>query len=87
MNVTQLLDALEDMACQSCDSCKVDRDYNGQVAGSTVTDSGAISSNAEALRTLAEHNRFHIIAEHGRMVVGYWPENKPAPASPPDLES
>jgi hypothetical protein len=71
------LDDLESMARQHCDTRRVDRDYNGQVAGTLVTDSGAISANAEALETLADAGRFRIVAEGGRMVVGYWPENDP----------
>ena len=41
-------------------------------------------ADADALRTLAEHGRFRIIRECGRMVVGYWPENDPnVPAQRP----
>ena len=72
------LDPLEDMARQHCHTGTASRDYNGQVAGTLVTDSGALSANAEALRTLAENGRFRIVAAHNRMVVGYWPENDPA---------
>lgn len=73
------LDALESMARQHCHTGKVDRDYNGQVAGTHVTDSGGISANAEALEILWASNpsRFRIVAAMGRMVVGYWPENDP----------
>jgi len=74
---TQILDALQSMCYQNCYTGKVERDYNGQVAGTLVTDSGALSAEAEALRILAEHGRFRIVAEGGRMVVGYWPENDP----------
>ncbi|MDP1580710.1 MAG: hypothetical protein Q8M02_10545 [Candidatus Didemnitutus sp.] len=72
-----LLETLESMARQNCHTGRVDRDYNGQVAGTLVTDSGAISAHADALETLAEHGRFRIVAARGRMVVGYWPENDP----------
>ena len=74
-----LLDALESMARQHCDTRKVGRDYLGQVAGTNVTDSGALSANAEALSILAENGRFRVVADCGRMVVGYWPENDPMP--------
>lgn len=74
---TELIDALESMARQHAPTRRVDRDYNGQVAGSLVTDSEALSANEEALELLATHGRFHIIAAGGRMVVGYWPENLP----------
>ena len=83
----KLLDALEGLARQNCHTEIVDRDYNGQVAGTFVTDSGACSTNAEALEVLAQHGRFRIVAGLGRMVVGYWPERDPAapaaPAPPP----
>ena len=73
-----VLDALESMCYQHCYTQKAKKDYNGQIAGTLVTDSGALSANATALETLAEHGRFRIVAEGGRMVVGYWPENDPA---------
>lgn len=76
----ELLDALDNMARQNCHTGKVDRDYNGQVAGSLVTDSGALSAEAEALEVLAAHGRFRIVAGGGRMIVGYWPENDPTVA-------
>lgn len=74
-----VLDALESMARQHCHNGWAEKDYNGQVAGTVVTDSGAISANASALEILAETAppRFRIVAEGGRMVVGYWPENDP----------
>lgn len=71
------IDSLESMARQNCYTGIADKDYNGQVKGTKVTDSGALSANADALRTLAEHGRFRVVAEYGRMVVGYWPENEP----------
>jgi hypothetical protein len=74
---TELLDALEEMARQHCHTGTAAKDHNGQVAGTLVTDSGAISTNADALRTLAKHGRFRIVAQMYRMVVGYWPENDP----------
>lgn len=79
MNVSleSALDALEDMAAQHCHTQRVERDYNGQVAGSLVTDSGAISANAGALELLADAGRFRIVGDLGRMVVGYWPSNDP----------
>ena len=73
----QLLYALQSMCYQHCDTRKADKDYNGQVAGSLVTDSEALSANATALQVLAEHGRFRIVAEGGRMVIGYWSENDP----------
>ena len=42
----EALDALESMARQHCYTRKVERDYNGQVAGTLVTDSGALSAEA-----------------------------------------
>lgn len=73
-----VLDALESMCYQHCYTQRAERDYNGQVAGTLVTDSGALSANATALETLAEHGRFRVVAAGGRMVVGYWPENDPS---------
>lgn len=77
---SELLTELEDMARQHCHTRKVEKDYNGQVAGTMVTDSGALSANEDALFTLAKHGRFRIVAHGGRMVVGYWPENDPVVA-------
>ncbi len=76
---TEHLESLEDMARQHCHTGQVERDYHGQIAGTFVTDSGALSANAEALRLLASANppRFRIVAQTGRMVVGYWPEKDP----------
>lgn len=76
-----VLDALESMCYQHCFTQRVERDYNGQVAGTLVTDSGALSTNAAALETLADHGRFRIVAAGGRMIVGYWPENDPSLAN------
>ena len=74
---TQILDALEGMCRLHCHIRKVEKDYHGQVAGTLVTDSGALSASAYALDILARYNRFRIVAYGGRMVVGYWPENDP----------
>lgn len=71
-----LLDELEDMARQHCYTCHDERAYQG-VPENHITDSGAISANAGALRMLAKHGRFSIVRESGRMVVGYWPEYDP----------
>jgi|ERR1035441_828436 hypothetical protein len=80
---SDLLDALEDMARQHCYTNRTLKTYQGVIEIKT-TDSGALSANADALRTLAEHGRFRIIRECGRMVVGYWPENDPnVPAQRP----
>lgn len=79
----ELLKVVEDMARQHCHTGVADRDYNGQVAGTLVTDSGALSANAKLLRLLAKHQRFRIVAEFGRMVVGYWPENDPQKEAQP----
>ena len=65
-DITELLDAPEDMARQHCHTSKAD-----------VTDSGALSANADALLILARFGRFRLTTERGRMVVGYWPENDP----------
>jgi hypothetical protein len=73
----ETLDVVEAIARQQCHTNKVENDYNGQVAGTLVTDSGAMSDHAEALELLAKYFRFRIVAGGGRMVVGYWPENDP----------
>lgn len=73
----EYLDHIGEAARQECFTKKVAKDYNGQVAGTDVTDSGAISTRAAMLRLLAAAGRFRIVAEGGRMVVGYWPENDP----------
>lgn len=75
--LAEVLDEIETAARAACSTVKVERDYKGQVAGSLVTDSGALSTNAEWLRRLAAAGRFRIVGEAGRMVVGYWPENDP----------
>lgn len=74
----ELAEEMESSCRQGCCTRKVEADCNGQVAGSMVTDSGALSTYADQLRRLAELGRFRIVADRGRMVVGYWPENDPA---------
>ena len=76
-----MIDTVEELARQECHTEKVEKDYMGQVAGTLVTNSGAITSRANSLRLLANHNRFRIVADYGRMVVGYWPENDPRPGT------
>lgn len=71
-----ILDALEDMCRQHCFTNPVATLYKGE-SQVDITDSGALSANALALRVLAEHGRFRIVREYGRMVAGYWPENDP----------
>lgn len=66
-DITEILDALEDMARQHCHTH----------TDSKQTNSEALSANADALLVLAKHGRFRITKERGRMVVGYWPENDP----------
>ncbi len=78
-----LLDLVEDLARQHCHTDTAFGDYKGQVAGTLVTDSGALTTDAIALRRLAEAGRFRVVAEHGRMVVGYWPENEPRKEAQP----
>jgi len=73
----ELLTVLHILARHSCPTGKAESDYNGQVAGTEVTDSGAIAANALALCRLAEAGLFRIVAESGLLVVGYWPENDP----------
>lgn len=73
----KLLELVEGVARQHCYTHTVDRDYNEQVAGTLVTDSSALTADSIALRRLANAGRFRVVAEHGRMVVGYWPENDP----------
>jgi len=78
------LEALEDMARQHCHTGRQAKDHNGLKAGTMVTDSGGLSADADALRALASHRRFRIVAEYGRMVCGYWPENDPEPNPSPE---
>jgi uncharacterized protein (UPF0147 family) len=78
----EALDNLETAARALCFSQKVERDYNGQVAGTVATDSGGTSTGADLLLRLADAGRFRIVAESGRMVVGYWPENDPEKKAP-----
>jgi hypothetical protein len=73
----KLLIVLEMVTRYSCYTQKAERNYNGQVAGTDVTDNQAIGANAMALFLLSEHSRFRIVGDTGRMVVGYWPENDP----------
>lgn len=70
------LDDLEEMARQHCYTNKHWKTYQGKDE-INITDSGGLSSDASALRVLAENNRFRIEREYNRMVVGYWPENDP----------
>jgi hypothetical protein len=64
------------MARQHCWTDKRERFFEG-VREIKITDSGATSANADALRTLAERGRVRIVRQTGRMVIGYWPENDP----------
>jgi hypothetical protein len=73
----RLIETLESMARQHCGGGLAIRDYLGQVKGTRVTDSGALTGNEEALEELAKHGRFRIVGQTGRMVVGYWPEDDP----------
>lgn len=72
-----LVETLEDLARQHCHTDTALHDYNGQVGGTLVTDSGGLTADSIALRRLADAGRFRIVASHGRMIVGYWPENDP----------
>lgn len=58
-----LLDALANMVRQHC----VPNDSPGK-----ELDSMALSTNADAMRLLAEHGRFVIMRDTGRRVIGYW---------------
>jgi len=73
----EILNEIEDAARLCCHTARQNREHNGIAAGSLITDSGAISSNAANLRRLAEAKRFRIVRDFGRMVIGYWPENDP----------
>jgi len=73
---SNLLDGIESMARQHCYTDQICKLYNN-IPETNITDSGASSANAEALRELAQHGRFRIVREYGRMVIGYWPENDP----------
>lgn len=65
------LAALEHMARQHCHTLgPVESEPN-------TTNSLCVSANADALRLLSMHGRFRIVREHGRAVVGYWPEHDP----------
>ena len=66
-----LLDALDDMCHQCCHKDKPDGAEPG------LTDSGAITAQAEALQLLAERGRFRIVRGFGRMICGYFPEDEP----------
>lgn len=44
--------------------------YGGHRHDDGTLDSCALTTVAEAMRTLAEHGRFRIISEHGRRVIG-----------------
>ena len=68
------------MARQHCFTDPKQAVRNG-VTEINTTDSGALSADADALRILASHGRFRIIREHGRMVLGYWPEHDPTKRS------
>ena len=70
-DITELLDALEGMARQHCFTSET----------SMLTNSQALSTNADVLRLLARHGRFRITVELGRAVAGYWPENDPQEAA------
>jgi hypothetical protein len=70
------LDLIEALARQHCFTDQTERTYQGSPEV-MVTDSGALAANAAALRMLAEHGRFRIVRECGRMVLGYWPEHDP----------
>ena len=67
---------IEAMARKRCYTARQIRTYHGDMEYN-ITDSGADQDDADALRTLAEHGRFRIVRELGRMVVGYWPEHDP----------
>ena len=56
---TELVDCLVDMVRQHC-YCHNNRTY----------DSGALTSDAEAMRLLAKLGKFEIEKEHGRIVHG-----------------
>lgn len=45
--------------------------------GPRVTESSGVTDRADMLMLLAEHGRFRVAGECGRMVFGYWPENDP----------
>jgi len=67
----EVLDALEDMV--------------GQFAifhsESNMYESGCLSACADAMRVLADHNRFVIVTQYMRNVQGYFPDYPP-PAKP-----
>ena len=67
----EVLDALEDMARQHCFT------YGQDHGEPNITESQALSANAEALYVLADYGRFRVERGFGRMVIGYWPEHDP----------
>jgi hypothetical protein len=71
-----LVEMVESLARQHCFTHSTPKKFQG-VEEVNVTDSGAITSDAEALRMLSEFGRFRILRSGGRMVVGYWPEHDP----------
>lgn len=68
----EAMQCLEDMARQHC-HC----DKRESADEPLITDSGAITANAEALELLEKYGKFRIARGIGRMVLGYWPENDP----------
>ena len=64
---------LEDLADMVNQHCRAMRDLHVQ---DPQLDSMALSANAAAMRTLAEHGRRIIDKEYGRRVIGHWPPNQ-----------
>jgi len=77
-----LLEEIESAARRECFTDKETKTFNG-VPETNITDSSAMSSQADLLRRLAAAGRFRIVREFGRMVVGYWPENDPQKGAKP----
>ena len=67
----EVLEALESMARQHCFT------YGPDHSEPNITESQALSANAEALYVLADYGRFRVERSFGRMVIGYWPEHDP----------
>jgi hypothetical protein len=65
----RFLDVIADMVKQHC--------YRGRNASEpNLYDSSALTANAEAMETLAEHDRFIIDRGFGRVICGYFPEDR-----------
>jgi hypothetical protein len=70
--VEELIESVKDAVYQHC-SCRIEKEDDD------IYDSGAITTNAGAMRLLARLGLFEITSEHGRRVVGKFTEKKIRP--------